>query len=79
MKPITCVLNGETAVYLLLALKEELAHGSVSDTTANVYEEVINAIVAAIEVPPLNEQAMRIHWQLSCRQQLIRPNRDFCA
>jgi hypothetical protein len=60
MKPIACVLDGETAVYLLLALKEELSHGSVSDTTVNVYEEVINAIVAAIEVPPFNEQSRRI-------------------
>jgi predicted carbohydrate-binding protein with CBM5 and CBM33 domain len=63
MKPVAFVLDGEAAVYLFLALKEELAHGGVSDTTAKVYKEVINAIAAAIEVPPRNEEVGQTHWR----------------
>jgi hypothetical protein len=49
MKPVTIALDGDTASYLILALKEELASPDVRATTARVYNEVIDAIVAAMD------------------------------
>jgi hypothetical protein len=54
MRPVTIALDGETASYLVLALKEELATGQVRETTARVYNEVIDAIAAAIDPAELN-------------------------
>jgi len=51
MKPITITLAGETAYYLVLALKEELAYRSGGETRKRVYHEVIQEIVGAIELP----------------------------
>ena len=49
MKPVTIALDGDTASYLVLALKEELAGAGVRATTARVYNEVIDAIIAALD------------------------------
>lgn len=49
MRPVTIALDGDTASYLVLALKEELAEGKLRETTARVYNEVIDAVVAAID------------------------------
>jgi hypothetical protein len=49
MKPVTIALDGDTASYLVLALKEELAGEDLRATTARVYNEVIDAIVAALD------------------------------
>jgi hypothetical protein len=49
MRPVTIALDGDTASYLVLALKEELAEGKLRETTARVYNEVIDALVAAID------------------------------
>jgi hypothetical protein len=54
MRPVTIALDGETASYLVLALKEELATGQVRETTARVYNEVIDAIAAAIDPAEIN-------------------------
>jgi hypothetical protein len=54
MRPVTIALDGETASYLVLALKEELATGQVRKTTARVYNEVIDAIAAAIDPAEIN-------------------------
>ena len=51
MKPVTIALDGDTASYLVLALKEELSQRGVRPTTARVYNDVIDAIVAAIDPP----------------------------
>jgi hypothetical protein len=51
MKPVTVALDGDTASYLVLALKQELAEGDVSPVTARVYNDVIDALVAAIDPP----------------------------
>jgi hypothetical protein len=55
MRPVTIALDGDTASYLVLALKEEIAGGKLRATTARVYNELIDAIVAAIDpaVPEL--------------------------
>lgn len=49
MRPVTIALDGDTASYLVLALKEELGAGQVRSTTARVYNEVIDAIIAAMD------------------------------
>jgi hypothetical protein len=49
MKPVTIALDGDTASYLVLALKEELSAADLRATTARVYNEVIDAIVAAMD------------------------------
>jgi hypothetical protein len=49
MRPVTIALDGDTASYLVLALKEELSAGDVRATTARVYNEVIDAIIAALD------------------------------
>jgi hypothetical protein len=49
MKPVTIALDGDTASYLVLALKEELAGTDVRETTARIYNELIDAIVAAMD------------------------------
>lgn len=54
MRPVTIALDGDTASYLVLALKEELAEGRLRPTTARVYNDVIDAIVAAIDPAELN-------------------------
>lgn len=54
MRPVTIALDGDTASYLVLALKEEIAEGRLRPTTARVYNEVIDAIVAAIDPAELN-------------------------
>jgi hypothetical protein len=51
MRPVTIALDGDTASYLVLALKEELASGKLRSTTARVYNDVIDAVVAAIDPP----------------------------
>lgn len=51
MKPVMIALDGDTASYLALALKEELAENRHSSTTARVYHDVIAAIVAAFDPP----------------------------
>ena len=51
MKPVTIALDGDTASYLVLALKEELAEGRLQPITARVYREVIDAAVAAFDPP----------------------------
>lgn len=54
MKPVTIALDGDTASYLVLALKEELASGNLRETTARVYNDVIDALVAAIDPSELS-------------------------
>jgi hypothetical protein len=47
MKPVTITLNGDTAFYLVFDLKGQIAKGNLQPTTARVYQEVIEAIVAS--------------------------------
>ena len=54
MKPVTIALDGDTASYLVIALKEELASGDLRETTARVYNDVIDALVAAIDPSELS-------------------------
>lgn len=54
MGPITVTLSGETACYLLQALKKAIRYGNLDPTGVRVYEEVAQAIVAGFD-PPLAE------------------------
>lgn len=52
MGPVTVTLDGETACYLLQALKKAIVHGNLDATGSRVYEEVVQAIVAGMDRAP---------------------------
>ncbi len=54
MNPVTITLTGETGWHLLMALKEELIHGKPNKRTALAYQEAIDALVAAMDLPSPN-------------------------
>jgi hypothetical protein len=48
MKPVTITLKGDTAFYLVFDLKGQIAKSTLQPTTARVYQEVVDAIVASV-------------------------------